>query len=368
MQFAQASQSPANCNENDMILQIKQNPPASVPGFVPGSTVTYTARTGNNDPTAAGCDIDGVTVTLTTPDGVVHTLQTNGVYPFQTPTGDVGSVVYTVNLNDAVAGPCGNIAQCPVIVASAKVTGNLHDDPVQDDPFTLIKQVSGPVSAKPLHFLCYELKRTPPKIGSVSVVDQFGASTVDGDQAHHLCNPADKKDEDPNAPSSPEHLVGYDADSAGTPAKDHVVTATNQFGSRTFQLKAVQQLFVRSSKGLNAVPPALVNPQTDNFICYNVRDKPFTKIKNVKVDDQFGTLQVDLTEIRQFCDPANLNNSTPGAQNDANHLVCYSTDLSPGFNFTGRDVFIRNQFETKKITLDGHVNMLCVPSTKVVVS
>jgi hypothetical protein len=370
MTFASATQSPNGCNENDFILQIKQVPAASPGGYAQGSTVTYTVRTGNNDPTATGCDIDTVTVTLTTPDGVVHTLQTNGTYPFSSVDNitDVGSVAYVVNLNNAVAGACGNISQCPVIVASAKATGILHDDPAQDDPFTVIKQVSGPVAAKPLHFLCYELKRTPPKLGDVSVVDQFGAFTATGDQPHHLCNPADKNDEDQTAPNSPEHLVGYDADSSTSPAKNHVVQVTNQFGTRQFQLKAVQQLSIRSSKGLNSVPPPLVNPVTDNFVCYTVKDSPFTKIRNVKVDDQFGTLHVDLTGIRQFCDPANVANSGPGAQNHANHLTCYSTDLSPGNNFTGRDVFITNQFESKKITLDGHVNMLCVPSTKVVIS
>jgi hypothetical protein len=65
--------------------------------------VTYTVRTGNTDPIATGCDIDGVTVTLTLPNGNVVTLQTNGVYPFVTPVSDVGSAPYAVNLNDAVA-------------------------------------------------------------------------------------------------------------------------------------------------------------------------------------------------------------------------------------------------------------------------
>jgi hypothetical protein len=224
------------------------------------------------------------------------------------------------------------------------------------------------VAAKPLHFLCYELKRTPPKVGSVAIVDQFGANTLTVEQMHHLCNPADKNDEDQNAPSSPEHLTSYDADSSGGPAKDHVVAATNQFGTRQFQLKGVQQLMVVASKSLVGPPAPLANPQTDNFVCYNVRDKPFTKIRNVKVDDQFGTLRVDLIDVRQFCDPVNIRGGQPAAPNHANHLTCYDTDLSPGQNFTGRDVFVTNQFESKKITLDGHVNMLCVPSTKQVIS
>jgi hypothetical protein len=144
--LASASQNPPNCDENDFILQVKQNPG---PVFSVGQTINYTVRTGNTDPANEGCDIEDTTVTLTTPDGVVHTLQTAGVYPFPTAVTQVGATIpYVVSLADAVAGPCGNVALCPVIVATANANGILHDDPVQDDPWSVQKQLSGPVGVQ----------------------------------------------------------------------------------------------------------------------------------------------------------------------------------------------------------------------------
>src|SRR5262249_8651126 len=159
------------------ILQVKQNPG---PQFNAGETIVYTVRTGNTDPSAAGCDISNTSVSMTTPDGVVHPLQSGGSYPFTTAVTQVGpSVSYVVNLAHAVAGPCGILSQCPVIVATATANGLLHDDPVQDDPFTVTKQLSGPIAnGSQLHFLCYEANRQPISPAPASVVDQFGANTV----------------------------------------------------------------------------------------------------------------------------------------------------------------------------------------------
>ncbi len=361
---ADASQNPAGCNENDFILQIKQDPG---PPFTVGDTINYSVRSGNTDPSAPGCDIDGVTVTLTTPDGVVHTQQTGGSYPFPTAVSQTGPTVpYVANLADAVAGPCGDVLVCPVIIATAKATGLLHDDPIQDDPFTVIKQVSGTISAPPQsHFLCYELRRTPPTIGNVNVVDQFGTNTVKVAQMHELCTPTNKNNEDPTAPSRPGHLTGYDATSTGNPANNKKIEFTNQFGTRTATLKAVASVMVPASKSLVA-PPAPLNPvQVDPYVCYNVADPPFVKIRNVVVQDQFGGTQIDILGVRWFCDPANVNGGEPAAPGHPGHLACYSIAQSSGFNFTPPgSVFVKNKFEAKKISLDGHINIFCVPSTK----
>jgi len=367
---AYASQSPANCSENDFILQIKQLPG---PPFADGQLINYTVRTGNTDPTAPGCDISDTTVTLTPPDGVVHTLQTGGTYPFTTAVNQVGPTVpYTVHLGDAVPGPCGNITQCPVIVATANANGLLHDDPVQDDQWSVMKQLSGPVtSPSNLHFLCYQLQRKPPPPGPVSYVDQFGSNSATMSRIHMLCNPADKNDEDPLAPTNPNHLTGYDADSKGNPASGHTIIAKNQFGSFKMKLATLQQIEVPAAKDLSSPPPPLTPPTPDHFACYTAKlSGGFTKIPNVKVVDEFGTLFVDLTGIRQFCAPINLNGNEPGAETHPIHLTCFSTTLSKGQNFTPpkNGVYINNEFGASKAYPDGHVDMLCVPSTKTVVS
>jgi hypothetical protein len=368
--IANASQNPANCSENDFILQIKQLPG---PPFADGQTINYTVRTGNTDPSAPGCDISNTTVTMTTPDGVVHTLETGGVYPFTTAVNQVGpTITYTVHLADAIAGPCGNVTQCPVIVATANASGVLHDDPVQDDPWSVSKTLSGPVtSPSNLHFLCYELKRTPPPAGTVSTLDQFGPNTAVMSRVHVLCNPGSKNDEDPLAPSNPNHLTGYDSSSKGNPAQGHVVLAKNQFGDFKMTLSTLQTIDVPAAKSMTAPPPPLVPPTVDRFNCYTVKvSGGFKKIPNVKFVDEFGTLHVDLVGIRQFCAPMNLNGNEPGAETHAIHLVCYKTALSKGDNFSAlpKGVFMNNEFAAMKIFPDGHVIMLCVPSTKTIVS
>jgi len=360
--LASASQSPANCNENDFILQLKQDPG---PTYAIGQTINYSARTGNTDPSAAGCDIDNVTTTLTTPDGVVHTLQTGGVYPFPTAVTQVGATVpYVVSAADEVAGPCGNVTVCPVIIATAKATGTLHDDPVQDDPFSVQKQVSGPVGVQQqLHYLCYEAKRAPIAIGNVSVVDQFGANTVAGEQLHRLCNPTNKRDEDPSAVNSPNHLDGYEASSKGNPAQGHKIAATNQFGTTNLQLQQVRFVFVPSAKSLTGPVGPLASPG-DRYVCYVVKTVNFPKIAGVKVQDEFGTMTIDLTDVNYFCDPANVNGHEPGAETHTNHLMCYEV----GTHIVPPNTWVNDEFQARQVKLDGHLDEFCVPSTKKVLS
>jgi hypothetical protein len=110
-------------------------------------------------------------------------------------------------------------------------------------------------------------------------------------------------------------------------------------------------------------PPALAMPG-DAFVCYRVKTSPFKTVRNVKVEDQFGVREVDLLGVRQFCAPANVNGGQPGAETHAEHLTCYDTKLSKGFDVAPRAVFTNDQFQQKQAALDGSVDMLCVPTTK----
>src|SRR6476661_8721940 len=60
------------------------------------------------------------------------------------------------------------------------------------------------------HCQCYEIKpKAFARITGVSVEDQFGQHTETIRFPHRLCAPADKRDEDPTAPTHPEHLIGH---------------------------------------------------------------------------------------------------------------------------------------------------------------
>jgi hypothetical protein len=357
--LASASQSPASCNENDFILQLKQDPG---PVFTAGQTINYSVRTGNTDPTAPGCDVSGVTVKLTTPDGATTTLQTGGTYNFPTAVTQVGATIpYVVNPADAVAGPCGILSQCPVIVASAEADGLLHDDPVQDDPFTVFKQVSGPVVVpSQLHYMCYETQRQPLAPGQASVTDQFGPSAPVLTQLHKLCNPADKNDEDQSAVNNPNHLDGYPASVQTTQAAGKKVAITNQFGTINLTIQQVLTVMVPSAKSLTGPIGPLQSPG-DPFICYKVKYSGFTTINGVKVQDEFTTQTVNLNAINELCDPASVNNAGQGAAAHATHLLCYNVQNK---SFKSPVVWINDMFQARKVNVDLHVWELCVPSTK----
>jgi hypothetical protein len=64
------------------------------------------------------------------------------------------------------------------------------------------------------HFQCYRVRRSPgtPRfspITGVAATDQFGAHGLDLLRIRSLCVPANKNDEDPNAPLSPQALLCY---------------------------------------------------------------------------------------------------------------------------------------------------------------
>ena len=83
------------------------------------------------------------------------------------------------------------------------------------------------------HFQCYKVKRS--KGGAkftkrtVSVADQFESVTVTLVKPILLCAPANKNNEDPTAPSHPDHLTCYKTADGKFPSSTHVIS--NQFGS-----------------------------------------------------------------------------------------------------------------------------------------
>jgi hypothetical protein len=64
------------------------------------------------------------------------------------------------------------------------------------------------------HFQCYTVRRSAgtarfTQINGVAATDQFGAHGLDLRRPRSLCVPANKNDEDPNAPLSPQALLCY---------------------------------------------------------------------------------------------------------------------------------------------------------------
>ena len=132
-----ADQSPANCSSNDFVLTVQK----SLTYFSDTAAVHYTVLAGNPNTSGAGCDVGGVTLSLTTPDGTVHPLGDDLDYPIGTAEAVIGGASYV----PSTSAPDYNgwfgyngVAW----VAMAEATGQLLNNPVQDDPWQVRKTVS----------------------------------------------------------------------------------------------------------------------------------------------------------------------------------------------------------------------------------
>ncbi len=130
-----AHQDPANCNSNDFVVTLGQSSTVVYDETNPfgPTTITYTVNTGNPNTSGTGCSIGNVNVNLTTPDGAVHNLQTAGSYAIGTATAVLGTVNYNANSADKTGS---------LLIASVNVQGDLHDNPLGEDPQNITKQVS----------------------------------------------------------------------------------------------------------------------------------------------------------------------------------------------------------------------------------
>jgi hypothetical protein len=213
------------------------------------------------------------------------------------------------------------------------------------------------------HFQCYEAKKASITAGPVSVQDQFGTATVSLSKPNRLCAPTNKRNEDPTAPTDPDHLKAWqDKHSA---AKVLNQTVVNQFGTVVVDVLNPAFLLVPASKSLTATPPPLVGPTVDHFQCYKVKRSQgtpkFTKISGVAAADQFGSYTVDLVRPRWLCAPANKAGEDPTAPSHVQHLLCYKTRNTA--RFTRRTAFTTDQFGSQQLELLRRIE-LCVPSVK----
>jgi hypothetical protein len=214
------------------------------------------------------------------------------------------------------------------------------------------------------HFQCYEIKpKAFASIPGVSVEDQFGQHTETVRFPHRLCAPADKRDEFPDAPTHPEHLIGHLV--TGPPVKVPNQTLVNQFGTIKLDVIKPDILMVPTLKTLAPPGPSpLTQPTIDHFQCYKVKPSKgapkFQKILGVKVDDQFGTAQLDLLKPARLCAPANKRNEDPTAPEHPGHLLCYKTKNSA---FGTVQTFTNSQFGPAQPLLI-HRRELCVPTLK----
>lgn len=223
------------------------------------------------------------------------------------------------------------------------------------------------------HFTCYMTRTTPgtprfTSVSGVSVVDAFRSSSVEVKKPKFLCAPTNKNGEDPAAPSHPDHLTDFQTKPTVkfTPVTNQRVV--DQFGTLFLDLKKVVTLQVPSAKSHAASPPAPPNPAVDHFQCYGVsttrNTTKFTPRSGVTIQDQFGTMTVDVRKPKRLCVPVNKNNEEPGAETHADHLLCYQVKQTNLPKFVAvSPLFVNHQFGPE--TLDAkRPKELCVPALR----
>jgi cysteine-rich repeat protein len=220
------------------------------------------------------------------------------------------------------------------------------------------------------HFFCYQAKTTSgttkfEAVSGVSLVDRFESTTATVRAPNRLCAPTNKLNEDPTAPTHPDHLEGYpikpDTKFGGTVNQ----RIKNQFGTLILTVKKPVGIFVPTAKSPTTPPPA---PTTslDHFECYQAKEASgtakFVAVPNVTVQDQFGPMTVLVKKPTRLCVPLNKNGETPGAQNHPNHLVCYQVKPTSLPKFAAvTSLFTHNQFGSATIDAKKPAE-LCVPS------
>jgi len=133
--------------------------------------------------------------------------------------------------------------------------GTLLLDVTRPDFLLVPSSKDGVAQQPPLdHFQCYKVKRSRggPKFTkrTVTISNQFESTTLTLIKPSRLCAPASKNNEDPTAPSHPDHLTCYKA--RGGKFNGSVHTMNNQFGVDDVTVIHRRELCV----------PSLKNPST----------------------------------------------------------------------------------------------------------
>lgn len=214
------------------------------------------------------------------------------------------------------------------------------------------------------HFICYEIHSPPLNLAGVSLVHDFGPSTATVKRAKRICLPADKNDEDPVAVGQPETITGFTIKQT-TPRfpRRKGVSLTNQFGTVTFDVFKPDRLFVPTAKSLAGIPAPPMFPALDHFKCYKVAYAK-TRVAGVKLDDQFGTVTVDVKKPLHLCVAVDKNGE--GIPSPGQALMCYLVRTTTGtprpHKHLPNTLYTTHQFGSDALEVFGP-RELCVPST-----
>ncbi len=228
------------------------------------------------------------------------------------------------------------------------------------------------------HFKCYRVKAASKFVPLLNrpVEDQFRLSNVNVKKERTLCLPANKRNEDPNAPNDAHRLEGFQlVPLAGSPkfVKQTNLMVVNQFGTLFVDAIKPDRLLVPAGTSLLVNPaPLPPPPNPDPFQCYRIKvtkgTPKFAPVLGVAVEDQLGTMTVNVKKPIRLCNPVNENGGDPTAPTHPQHLLCYQVTAVAGSpKFASLGTFANSEFGPQTLTVI-KPEELCVPSSKTVVT
>jgi hypothetical protein len=221
-------------------------------------------------------------------------------------------------------------------------------------------------------YFCYNVKpsKGSPKFSPVpntQIEDAFEDLLFTVSQSREFCNPA----VDTNGNFNLGPLVHFNVYQITVPKKTprsmpQDLTVENEFGTIQVDVTIGDKLFVPAHKSLAGPPSAPVQPGIDHFKCYDVKlhkGSRFTK-QQIALRDQFtGDLKTfDVLEPEHLCPVARKN--TEDVVDCCDAFVCYTVKAAKGAaKFTPvKKVYAADQFGA--LTLDVvKEDDVCVRST-----
>ena len=204
------------------------------------------------------------------------------------------------------------------------------------------------------HYTCYKARTTVgtakfQSVRGVTLHDRVRVSTVQVNGPRNLCLPTNKNGEDPAASDNPEHLEDYRIRPVQRFTKVLNQQVSDQFGSIVVDLRKPDTLMVPTAKDLATPPDPLTAPAVDHFQCYRVtraKGRPkFQLVPGVTIEDQFGTMTVDVRKPLRLCHPVDKNGESPDAQSHPESLMCYRIRQASLPKFQRRlGLYTQNQF------------------------
>jgi hypothetical protein len=309
----------------------------------PTATVTMTVTP---IPTATATPTVTATITPTpTPTATTTPTVTPTITPTATPTVTTTPTATATATVTATATPTATSTPTPTVTATATPTPTATATPTvtATASITPTPTATGPTPLP--HFMCHEVDRTPFTTIENVVVDDvvFGPYVARLQKLQRLCNPADKNDEDDDAPLGAEHLAGYRLKRQptfpkfGKRANVRVVT---QFGETTLSVVKPDMLMVPTAKSLSGPPGPLPPDALNYFKCYKVSQARL-RVEGIKVEDEFfgspigfhpEPLSVDIKKPFRLCLATNVQ-IPPSVQANAvepwTHLLCFKTRNQP---------------------------------------